>query len=65
MDVSGNDQMYRTQINDRPGVLLRSLDYTSQGSLGFLDNLHIDGSDIGAGPAGQLRVLAAQTNASS
>src|SRR5262249_44418362 len=23
--VSGNDDMYRTQINDRPGVLLRSL----------------------------------------
>ena len=62
VEVSGNDQMYRTQINDRPGVLLRSLDYTSQGSLGFLDTLHIDGSDIGAGPAGQLRVLAAQTN---
>lgn len=62
VDVSGNDQMYRTQINDRPGVLLRSLDYTSQGSLGFLDTLHIDGSDIGAGPAGQLRLLAAQTN---
>ena len=29
VDVTGNDQMYRTQINDRPGLLLRSLDYTS------------------------------------
>jgi hypothetical protein len=58
VDVTGNDQMYRTQINDRPGLLLRSLDYTSQGSLGFLDTLHVDGSDIGAGPAGQFRLLA-------
>jgi hypothetical protein len=62
VDVSGNERMYRTQINDRPGVLLRSLDYTSEGPLGFLDYLHVDGSDIGAGPAGQLRFLAGQTN---
>ncbi len=62
VDVSGNDQMYRTQINDRPGLLLRSLNYTSQGSLGFLDTFHVDASDVGAGPAGQLRLLAAQTN---
>jgi len=62
VDVSGNDQMYRTQINDRPGVLLRSLNYASQGPVGFLDTFHVDASDIGAGPAGQLRLLAAQTN---
>ena len=31
VDVSGNDGMYRTQINDRPGVLLRSLNYASTG----------------------------------
>ena len=59
VSVSGNEQMYRTQINDRPGVLLRSLNYTSQGPLGnFADYLHVDGSDIGAGPAGQLRFQA-------
>ena len=29
VDVSGNEQEYRTQINDRQGFLLRSLDYTS------------------------------------
>src|SRR5215831_2659674 len=62
VDVSGNDQEYRTQINDRPGVLLRSLDYTAPGSLGFLDTLQITGSDIGAGPAGQFRLLAARTD---
>ena len=53
---------YRTQINDRQGVLLRSLDYTSDGPLGNLfDFAHVDGSDIGAGPAGQLRLQAGAT----
>jgi len=63
VDVTGNEQMYRTQINDRPGVLLRSLNYTSAGPLGNLvDYLHIDGSDIGAGPAGQFRLQAGRVN---
>ncbi len=63
VDVSGNDQMYRTQINDRPGVLLRTLNFTSPEPLdGVFDYLHVDGSDIGAGPAGQLRFLAGQVN---
>ena len=62
VDVGGNDQEYRTQINDRPGVLLRSLDYAAPGSLGLLDTLQITGTDIGAGPAGQFRLLAAQTD---
>jgi len=63
VDVSGNDQMYRTQINDRSGLLLRSLDYTSaaDGPLGKLfDYFHVDGTDIGAGPAGQFRLKAGQ-----
>src|SRR5271154_1404954 len=62
VDVSGNDQMYRTQINDRPGLLLRSLDFTGPELVGggLLDTLHIEGSDIGAGPAGQFRFLAGQ-----
>ena len=63
VDVSGNEQMYRTQINDRPGFLLRSLNYTSEGPVGnFFDYLHVDGSDIGAGPAGQLRMQAGQVD---
>ena len=61
VDVSGNDQMYRTQVNDRPGLLLRSLDFTGpELTGGLLDSLHIDGSDIGAGPAGRFRLLAGQ-----
>jgi hypothetical protein len=59
-DISGNEDMYRTQINDRSGFLLRSLDYTSSEPLGggLLDFFHIDASDIGAGPAGQFRLQA-------
>jgi hypothetical protein len=63
VDVSGNDQMYRTQINDRPGLLLRSLDFTGPELLGggtLLDTLHVDASDVGAGPAGRLRFVAGQ-----
>jgi hypothetical protein len=61
VDVTGNDQMYRTQINDRPGLLLRSLNYTADAPIdGVFDHLHIDASDVGAGPAGQLRLLAGQ-----
>ncbi len=58
--VSGNEQMYRTQINDRQGLLLRSFNYTSSEPLGggLLDYFHVDGSDIGAGPAGQFRLQA-------
>ena len=60
VDVSGNERMYRTQINDRQGLLLRSLDYTMAEPLsgGLLDFFHVDASDIGAGPAGQLRLQA-------
>ena len=48
-------QMYRTQINDRPGVLLRSLDWTlhrRRSDGGLLDYFRVDASDIGAGPGG-------------
>jgi hypothetical protein len=60
VDVSGNEQMYRTQINDRQGLLLRSFNFTSSEPLGggLLDYFHVDASDIGAGPAGQLRLQA-------
>ncbi len=60
VDVSGNDDMYRTQINERPGVLLRSLTWASTGPLegGLLDYFRVDASDVGAGPAGSLRLAA-------
>jgi len=63
VDVSGNEQMYRTQINDRPGVLLRMLAWDAAGPMdGIFDYAHLDASDIGAGPAGMLRLTAGQAN---
>jgi hypothetical protein len=61
VDVSGNENEYRTQINDRPGVLLRSLNFTAKEPIdGVFDFLHVDATDVGAGPAGQLRFQAGQ-----
>jgi hypothetical protein len=63
VDVSGNEQMYRTQINDRQGLLLRSLHWASSGPLdGVFDDFRVDASDLGAGPAGMLRLSAGQQN---
>jgi len=63
VDVSGNDQEYRSQINDRPGFLLRMLSYDSAGPVGGLfDFVHLDADDLGAGPAGSLRFSAGQVD---
>jgi len=63
VDVSGNDKEYRSQINDRPGVLLRSLNWASNGPLdGVVDYFRVNASDLGAGPAGSLRLQAGQQN---
>jgi hypothetical protein len=63
LDISGNEDMYRTQINDRPGFLIRSFSYDSPEPLGTLfDHVHLDMSDVGAGPAGALRFSANQVD---
>lgn len=62
VDVEGNEDMYRSQINDRDGVLLRSLTF-STGTVGgsFIDSLRVDAFDLGAGPAGRFRLEAGMT----
>ena len=62
VDVTGNERLYRTQINDRQGILLRSLLYDSQGPLDGLDFFKVEASDMGAGPAGSFRLAAGRTN---
>ena len=63
VDVTGNDGMYRSQINDRPGVLLRSLNWASAAPIdGVLDFFRLDANDVGAGPAGALHLAAGQLN---
>src|SRR5581483_12211870 len=55
LDLKGNEDMYRTQINERSGFLIRSL--TLAGNEGtFADFYRIDASDLGVGPAGSLRI---------
>jgi hypothetical protein len=59
--VSGNEAMYRTQIGERSGLLIRSFTLSAgelAGSSQFFDRLRIDASDLGAGPAGSLRIEA-------
>ena len=54
-DVTGNDLLYRTQINERDGFVLRSLSYYTPG-LGGTDHFRVDASDLGASPAGTFRL---------
>jgi hypothetical protein len=66
LDVSGNEEMYRTQINERSGVLLRSFTLLTTDIGGpssrYLDRLRIDASELGAGPAGSLRIEAGKAD---
>ncbi len=60
IDIEGNENMYRTQINEDEGLLLRSLRVSTVdfGGATFLDHFRVDASDLGAGPAGAFRVEA-------
>lgn len=48
-DIRGNENVYRTQINEDEGLLLRAFTLATQ-------DLRIDVSDMGLGPAGALRL---------
>src|SRR5215212_5468240 len=48
-DISGNEGMYRTQVNEDEGLLLRALTIASQ-------DFRLDVSDLGTGPASSLRL---------
>jgi hypothetical protein len=47
-DVSGNEDLYRTQINEDEGLLIRALTFSSP-------DFRLDISDAGVGPASALR----------
>jgi hypothetical protein len=66
LDVIGSEESYRSQINEREGFLVRAFHLGADGKTnGFpiVDHLRIDGSDLGAGPAGSLRLDAGLTGA--
>jgi len=58
-DISGNEDMYRTQINEDEGLLLRALTLATidfGGKASYMDHFRLDISDMGVGPASALRL---------
>src|SRR5438477_1546372 len=55
LNLRGSSDMYRTQINERSGFLIRSLTWAGSDTR-FTDFFRVDASDLGVGPAGSLRV---------
>lgn len=55
LDLRGSSDMYRTQINERSGFLIRSLTVAGAESR-YADYFRVDATDLGVGPAGALRV---------
>ena len=63
-DVTGNQDMYRSQVNEREGFLIRSLNFANEGfGSSFMDSFRLDASDLGVGPAGALRLTAGKSRA--
>jgi hypothetical protein len=65
-DVSGNEGMYRTQINERSGFLIRRFTLATgdfEGHTTVVDRFRVDVSDLGTGPAGSLRLEADRAGA--
>ena len=59
VDLSGNEAMYRSQIDERDGLLLRNLTFEADsGGEGFhaFDRLRLDAAGIGIGPDSSLRL---------
>ena len=66
LNLKGDDGMYRTQINERNGLLIRSFTLATsdfEGHTSLADRFRIDVSDLGSGPAQSLRMEASRTGA--
>jgi hypothetical protein len=64
VNLSGSSDEYRTQINDREGLILRNVTFATAdfgGGTGLVDHFRFDASDLGAGPAGALRLEAGRS----
>jgi hypothetical protein len=63
LDLDGSSQMYRTQINERGGLLIRSFTMSTsdfEGHTSLADRFRIDASDLGSGPAQSFRLEASR-----
>ena len=63
LELKGNEGMYRTQINERSGFLVREFSMlTSDTHTGAFDRFRVDVSDLGVGPAGAVRIEASKAD---
>ena len=63
LDLKGSNGMYRTQVNERGGLLIRSFTLGTsdfEGHTTLVDRFRIDVSDLGVGPAQSLRLEGAR-----
>jgi len=64
-NVGGNEDLFRTQINERDGFQIRSFSmFTTDfgaATTAALDHFRIDASDLGAGPSSTLRIDAGKS----
>ncbi len=58
LDVNGNEDMYRTQVNDDDGFVLRDLSLTTITDGGLFDQLRVDAAGFGGHPNGRFRLEA-------
>ena len=59
VNVDGDENLYRTQINQDDGFVLRGLSINHidpTGEAGFVDNFRIDAAGFGGNPAGTFRL---------
>ncbi len=58
VDVNGNEDLYRTQVNEDDGLVLRNFSFTilDPAAEGFFDRLRIDASGFGGNPNGRFRM---------
>ncbi len=62
-DVKGNEEMFKSQLDEEDGLQLRSLTW-GVGDIrdsNFIDHFRLDAADLGAGPNGLLRLEAGRT----
>lgn len=66
LDLKGSNEMYRSQINERGGLLIRTFTLSTsdfEGHTSLTDRVRIDVSDLGSGPAQSFRLEASRAGA--
>jgi hypothetical protein len=61
--IDGNNLLYRSQINEQSGLLLRVFSLSGADEKGLIEQYRIDANDLGAGPSGLFRMQAEKSGA--